>query len=318
MKIRTDVAELLREGLSNAEIGRRLDLHPIKVGDARRALGLPDFRDMKEGRVAPDSHREHGTRAKYVVEGCRCVPCKRANRAEENHRSRLEAYGQWQPYVDAAPARAHVRALQAYGLGWKRIAVLADVPISTMSKLLYGAPRRGMGPSKRVRPETAAKILAVVATPESLGGATPVDATGTRRRLQALIAGGWPQAQLARRLVMEPGNFGLLLREERVYAATARAVAALYEQLWRADPAAHGVDAQAVSRARNQARTHGWAPVGAWDDDRIDDPSAHPDFTGLCGTPEGYWAHRRHGLLPTCQPCKDALTAAKNARKEVA
>ncbi|MGC9540207.1 hypothetical protein [Streptomyces sp. UG1] len=318
MKVPVEVAELLREGLSNAEVSRRTGVHPVKVGDARRALGLPDFRDMKEGYVAPPSHRRHGTRAKYVAEKCRCQACKRANRREGNQRSRMQAYGHWQPYVDAEPVRAHVRALEAYGLGWKRIARLAGVSPTTVGKLLYGAPRRNMGPSKRVRPETAAKLLAVEATPENLGGAVSVDGTGTRRRLQALVAGGWPQAQLARRLEMEPGNFGVTLRAERVLVSTSRAVTALYEGLWRADPVEHGVHPQGVSRARNQVRTNQWAPVGAWDEESLGDPAAYPDWTGKCGTPQGYDAHYHYHLLPACQPCKDAKTADRQARKAVA
>ncbi|MFF3847997.1 hypothetical protein [Streptomyces sp. NPDC002328] len=318
MKVRADVAELLREGLSNAEVSRRTGVHPVKVSDARRALRLPDYRDMQPGYVAPLSRREHGTRAKYVVEKCRCPKCKRANRSEDNKRSRLQAYGRWQPYVDAEPVRQHVRALEAYGIGWKRVAKLAGVPASVVSKLLYGAAYRGRGPSKGLRPDNAAKLLAVQAVPENL--ATAVDGTGTRRRLQALIAGGWPQAQLARRLGMIPGNFGALLHANAagVLPGTARSVAALYDELWRADPLEHGVHPQAASRARNQGRTNQWPPVGAWDDDTIDDPAATPDWTGQCGTPEGYWVHRRRGLLPACHRCRDANTAAKNARKAVA
>lgn len=315
MEIPVDVAELLREGLSNAEVSRRTSMHPVKVGDARRALGLPAFRDMKESYVAPDSHRPHGSRAKYVVERCRCKPCKKANRCEENHRTRQKTYGRWQPYVDAEPVRQHVRSLGAYGIGWKRVANLAGVPISVVGKLLYGCPTRGMGPSKGLRAENAEKLLAVRAVPENLGSAVAVEGAGIRRRLQALIAGGWPQAQLASRLSMGPGNFGTLLHAEgvEVVAATARAVTDLYEQMWRAAPADHGVTLQAASRARNQARANGWAPVGAWDDDTIDDPSAHPDWTGLCGTPQGYQAHQRNGLMPACQPCRDARAEARKA-----
>jgi hypothetical protein len=40
MKARADVAELLRAGLSNAEIARRLHCDRHAVGDTRRALGL--------------------------------------------------------------------------------------------------------------------------------------------------------------------------------------------------------------------------------------------------------------------------------------
>lgn len=277
MKVRVDVVELLRAGLSNAEISRRLDVNHIEVGRARKALHIPDHRDLKTGPVAADSRRAHGTRAKYVVEGCRCRRCKKANRREENHRTRMQAYGRWEPYVDAGPVRGHVRALQEFGLGWKRIAALAGVSASVVSKLLYGVPERGMGPSKRVRPETAARLLAVRPDPSRLAGHAYVDATGTRRRLQALVAGGWPQARLASRLDMTPSNFGAAFRRERVLASTARAVAALYDELWCADPREHGVDNQAYSRARNHAAAHDWAPAAAWDDDLIDDPTAGPD-----------------------------------------
>ncbi|WP_426568138.1 hypothetical protein [Streptomyces canus] len=312
MRVRADVAELLREGLSNAEVSRRTGVHPVKVGDARRALRLPDYRAMKPAYVAPPSHRDHGTRAKYVVEKCRCPKCKRANRRQENVRTRLQAYGRWQPYVDAEPVRQHVRALEAYGIGWKRVAQLAGVPAGVVGKLLYGA--RGKAPTKGLRPDNAAKLLAVQAVPENL--ATPVDGTGTRRRLQALIAGGWPQSQLARRLRMLPGNFGVLLfrNDAGVLPGTARAVAALYDELWRADPLEHGVHAQAASRARNQARAHRWPPVGAWDDDTIDDPAASPDWTGKCGTPEGYSAHNRHGI-PMCEPCRGAAAEQRREKR---
>ncbi|MFM9373305.1 hypothetical protein [Streptomyces sp. Da 82-17] len=220
--------------------------------------------------------REHGTRAKYVADRCRCEPCRTANRQAENHRYRQQAYGRWQPYVDARPARAHVRMLMEYGLGWKRIADLAGVGRGTVEKLLYGAAHRGMEPSKRVRPETATRLLAVRPVGERLGGAVLVDATGTSRRLRALVAAGWPQAQLAARLGVQAGNFGKSLRSEQVLAATERAVRKLYDELWRADPREHGVTEQAYRRARNHARSHGWAPVGAWDDDTIDDPASEP------------------------------------------
>jgi hypothetical protein len=261
------------------------------------------------------SHRKHGTRARYVVDRCRCAPCTKANREAENHRYRMQAYGQWQPYVDASPVRAHVRALQECGLGWKRIAELADVSRGTVEKLLYGAPHRGMGPSKGVRPDTAAKLLAVTASGDKLGSAIAVDGTGSRRRLQALIAAGWPQAQLARRLSMKPGNFGKTLRSERVLTATARAVKALYDELWRADPAEHGVTAQAIARARNQARAEQWAPVGAWDEDTLDDPAAYPDWTGRCGTSAGFWLHRKALRTEPCDRCKKAHNAAQAERR---
>lgn len=36
--------------------------------------------------------RDHGTRARYVVEKCRCAPCTEANRAGHAKARRLVAY----------------------------------------------------------------------------------------------------------------------------------------------------------------------------------------------------------------------------------
>ena len=259
------------------------------------------------------SHREHGTRVKYVIDRCRCQPCKAANRTAENHRYRQQAYGRWQPYVDAAPARAHVRQLMDSGLGWQRIAAMAGVGNSVVEKLLYGAAYRGMGPSKRIRPETADKLLAVQPSADALGGAASVDGTGTRRRLRALVASGWPQARLADRLGVHRSNFGKIIHGPGpVLASTERAARHVYDELWNVDPREHGVDNQAYSRARNLAHRQGWAPVGAWDDDTIDDPAAFPDWTGRCGSPAGYQTHKRLNI-PMCEPCRVARSDARRA-----
>lgn len=318
MKIREDIADLLREGLSNAEVSRRTGVHPIKIGDARRALDLPDYYATLPSYVAPDSNRDHGTRAKYVIEKCRCKACKGANRRAHNERERLLAYGRWHPYVDAEPVRAHIRYLQACGMGLRAIAAAASVDRKRLQAILTGRPERGTGPQERIRPALAAAVLAVEPTLENLAPSTLISPLGTRRRLHALVAAGWPQQHLASRLGMTPSNFGAMLNRDHVLVRRARAVIALYDELWRADPAEHGATAAGITGARKYAAQQGWAPVGAWDDDTIDEPAAWPDWTGQCGKPEGYWAHRRHSLLPTCQPCRDAHTAAKKARTAVA
>ena len=97
--------------------------------------------------------------------------------------------------------------------------------------------------------------------------------------------------------------------------STERAARTLYERLWNTDPREHGVSLHSYNRARRHAATHGWAPPAAWDDDRLDDPAAHPDWTGSCGTPSGAAAHRRDGLLPVCRPCLDAAAAHQRARR---
>lgn len=217
--------------------------------------------------------RPHGTRAKYTIEKCHCLRCSAANTNYETNRTKQKAFGRWQSLVDAAPTRAHVQQLQAAGLGFKRIAALAGVSVNALALLLYGARHRGRGPSKRIRPDTAEKLLAVTAGLEALGSSTIVDAVGVRRRLQALVAMGWSQASLAARLGMTPSNFNVWLSTDTVTAATAIAVRRLYDELWD-EPPLEDTPGQrgSVSRARRYAFERGWLPPMAWDDDEIDIP----------------------------------------------
>ena len=221
--------------------------------------------------------RDHGY-ARYRLDGCRCYTCARAVSEYEARRQRLIAYGQWQPYVDAEPVRAHVRMLMSAGIGRRTIARASGVPEGTLKKLLYGRPAADRAPSRRVRPETGRRILRLTPSVELLAAGAPVDATGTTRRLQALIAIGWTQTALAARLGWTVGNFHRLLRQTRVSAGTARAARALYDELWNTPPAEHDhAGRQAAARARNTAHRNGWPPPMAWDDNTIDDPDAHPD-----------------------------------------
>lgn len=219
--------------------------------------------------VADTKVRPHGTRAKYAVEKCHCLRCSAANTNYETNRAKQKVYGRWQPYVDATPVREHVEQLRAAGLGYKRVAALAGVTASTVSKLLYGTP--GREPSKQVRAETAEKLLAVTATVENLAPGTCVDATGVRRRLQALVANGRSQASLAARLGMTPGNFTTFMKSPVVTADKALAVRRLYEEWWDQPPLEESPRQQAAaSRAHKYASEHGWLPPMAWDEDTID------------------------------------------------
>lgn len=107
------------------------------------------------------TQHKHDTRAAYVLDRCRCILCTAANTAAGRERAKAIAYGRWNPYVDAAPARAHVCALVAGGLTLRRIAVLSHVGYGALSKLLYGSPSRGRPPSQRIRPDTEQKLLAL-------------------------------------------------------------------------------------------------------------------------------------------------------------
>lgn len=216
----------------------------------------------------------HGTRTCYVVDRCRCAPCTEANRADTAQRRRAQLYGRYDALVDAKAVRRHLIALRASGMGTRTIVQASGVGRTTVQTILYSSGTPGTDsyrpPRKRVTKQVAAAILAV--KPQLAPGAL-VDGIGTRRRLQALVAVGWSQTQLAKRLGWTPSNFGVLIHGSGgVLESTRQLVADLYEQLWDQPPAA-----RSISYARRVAVEHGWATPMAWDDDAIDDPRARPE-----------------------------------------
>lgn len=221
--------------------------------------------------------REHGTRNKYVHEQCRCADCRAANTTAERmwrrRHAHIQAGAAQPPMVDSAPTREHVLALMASGIGFKRVARMAMVATSTVGNLIYGRP--GLPPPPTIRAETARRLLGIT-TPDPAPGAL-VDATGTHRRLQALVAVGWSGFAIMQQLGREPTNFGQLFQVDRVLARTASDVRELYDRIWDMPSPNHtGHHRAAAERARRYAAERGWAPPAAWDDDTIDDPATTP------------------------------------------
>lgn len=272
--------------------------------EARRAAVDRTPRPCLHTRV----QHEHGTHACYVSDRCHCIDCSAANAAYEANRARQIAYGRWRGLVDAEPARAHVRALMAAGVGLKQVAKLSGIAPGSLWKLVYGAPQADGDTrrSSRIRGTTETRLLAVTPDLPSYADGAIVDATGTRRRLQALVAIGWAQAQLARRLGMTPANLSAIMRRAQVLAATARKVQVLYGELSMSLPPDETPHQRASSsRARGYAEARRWPPPLAWDDDAIDDPAAKavgtrrpsPDSAGG-GRYAGLWtnAELRKGI----------------------
>lgn len=175
------------------------------------------------------------------------------------------------PQVDAEPVRQHVRELMAAGVSYARIAQAANINTSTINHMLY--ERAGRPRTKRLNHESARRILAVDVTQVPTG---LVDATGTRRRLQALMTVGWPAVRLGALLNLHPVYVRQIQRQPKVYATTAHAMAVTYNKLWDKRPEHHGITQQAANRSRNYGRANGWAPPAAWDDDALDDPNRGP------------------------------------------
>lgn len=183
----------------------------------------------------PPLRYEHGTHACYVLDGCRCNLCGYAAAQYESRRQKDQAYGRSRT-VDADPIRQHVRSLMAdrkrgatNGVGLKQIVKVSGVAQGTLWKLMYGAPDRD-GPSKRVRRETAEKLLAI--GPQHMADGARVPAKGTRARLQELRDAGATWTELGEQIGKTPANTHKLSTQKNVNAGTARTIHALHER-WK-------------------------------------------------------------------------------------
>jgi hypothetical protein len=224
----------------------------------------------------PGSPHSHGTRAAYVKDHCRCTDCTTANAAAWRTAARQQAYGRWQPFTDAAAVRDHIHTLRSAGIGVEQIAALADTSPRHIRDL--ARPETTTRPAVlRVRSHTAARILAITPNDANRAPGSRIDATGTRRRLQALVAVGWSTALLATALGRTTSNLIRTMTSRKVTAETAQVVAALYDQLWNIAPPQ---DTTAQRRAADNARAHAseasWLPPLAWDDIDIDNDPEPP------------------------------------------
>lgn len=199
-------------------------------------------------------------------------------------------------------ARARVRSYHARGMTFAHMAKQTGLSYRTLSHIHYrnGGMRRctlvALARMQFEEPEPTARV-------------NPV---GTRRRLMALWADGFPTPWVAERL--DTGWPRQYLRRVAVGAkgafattySTHRAVAELYEKLAEVDPFAEaGITKVGRSKARAAARRQGLPGRACWDSDTIDDPEAIPQWTGHCGTPLGRYVHARDGI-PLCGPCREA------------
>lgn len=229
----------------------------------------------------------HGGRPRYL-RGCRCLPCREANRRYcKQYRVRTIT----KPVrIDATPVRNRLQKWVDQGYSQTQIGDAVGKKSGDISKLLRG--------QATIAPSVADRIL------RSLGPTgTPmharVDSTGTIRRGRALHAAGYPIYTIAENVPMATNHLGRVLYHQpaAVSAAVAQGMTALYKQ-WSSKPGPSHF-------ALHNARRRGWDGPLAWDDDTIDDPTVHPEWTGHCGTDRGWWKHNLDGI-PMCPRCDTA------------
>jgi hypothetical protein len=217
---------------------------------------------------AHGGRHKHGTAVAYRADRCRCPECRDGDRLATKRRELANLRGAT-PMVPAARALAHIERLQAAGMGRARIAQAAGVAHCTVERLF--TPHQGTPPRTTIRRDTETRILAVGL---DINPARIVDGTGTRRRIQALVACGWTLRAIGERL----GYTGTRAPQVRVHQMltsdvwkrTADRVAAVYDTMWLEQPPR----GPSAARARALAARRGWVGPLSWDD--IDNPDASP------------------------------------------
>ena len=207
----------------------------------------------------------HGTLTAYCSHACRCPDCTRvANRHVKQWRLR-KLQGEVM-LVDAQPMRDHVQQLLDAGMSFRGIALTAGW--KSRNSLASSLER------DRVTVRTFERVMAI--SPESdMRRFGYVDATGSQRRLQALVAIGWTTREITRRLGgRDHGTVCDITSANKrsIRRATADKVKAIYDELWD-KPGPSRISAQ-------RAAKRGWVVPLAWDDDTIDDPAAVADLGG--------------------------------------
>ncbi|MFM9589828.1 hypothetical protein ACKI1J_15105 [Streptomyces scabiei] len=230
-------------------------------------------------------------------------------------RRRAIAYGQWEPFTDAEPSRRHVLAIQATGMGLTGIAKHTGVNRGSLDHLLYGS--HPVPPAVQIRTENAQALLAYWPRIDDYEDRAIIDATGTRRRMQALAVAGWPSNAIHQHIrVGNPQTIQKLRARTKVTALLARVIRDFYDQVSAKTAEDYGVEPWVAGRTRTWAAKRHWAGPEAWDPDTIDDSDAIPDWTGCCGTDRGWWTHRSVGI-PVCQRCESAHTAWLAERRDL-
>lgn len=226
-------------------------------------------------------------------------------------RRRAIAYGQWEPFTDAEPTRRHVLAIQATGMGLARIAKHTGVNRGSLDHLLYGS--HPVPPAVQIRAENAQALLAYWPSLDDYEDGAVIDATGTRRRMQALAVAGWNSKAIHQHIrVGNPQTIQKLRARTKVTALLARTIRDFYDEVSAKTAEDYGVEPWVAGRTRTWAAKRQWAGPEAWDPDTIDDPDAIPDWTGCCGTDRGWWTHRIENIR-CCPPCETAHTEWKQS-----
>jgi transcriptional regulator with XRE-family HTH domain len=202
--------------------------------------------------------------------GCTREECREARRraSRENYHA---AKSEGPARVPSDEAYEHAVELIRASLSPIDIAERSGVSVTQVRRLLRG----GLPGMLRVNSDA---ILGVPMPHESKPGRGDgwADATGARRRLQALAIQGFSTTVLSdesgvARLTISDIRAGT---QQRICLSTLRVIILLHDRLWDVDPLDMDLRLSAVTRTIKHAERERWLPTEAWD--RIDDPACEP------------------------------------------
>lgn len=207
---------------------------------------------------------DHTPSRNCYLRGCRQPGCVLAS-TRYTKKLRVEHQRGHYRMTEAAPVRHHVEQLMAAGWTQAQISEASQVPPANIHKL-YTEDQQ------KIANWRADAILAVEITAPPANNRR-VDATGSRRRLQALRVLGHRRYDLADRLGITADRIKHITRGATRYVSPEEAavIARLYRQL----STVLGPSQQTATLAKK----HGWHGPLAWDD--IDNPNEQPDTEGL-------------------------------------
>lgn len=213
----------------------------------------------------------------YVDYHCRRPECVERYTQQNRARRLAQANGTWDKLIDAEPVRQHLLALQAAGVSIYRVASITGMTYKCVRSYTQHGYKNREPRRRRITPEVAARILAITADGV---GPSKVDATGSRRRVQALAAIGWPGETVAVHANLHPRHISTLLQQQTILASTAQGIAAAYDDLRYRSARRNRVSKRVATRTRNRAAAKRWPPPKYWDQhpDAIDDPHFTPEY----------------------------------------
>lgn len=210
-------------------------------------------------------------------------------------------------HVDPTPMVAHVKYLISQGLSVSEVARRSKVSETTIHGYLKGSGNGLRGVSRKISE-------ALLSVQLDSGHMTPDQLTrGAIRMLQGLMARGFTYDAIGQYVSVDGKTLANLVCEGSVRYRTPSVetydeLRIACEKLETADPASYGLSSRVIKGVIAKSRNKGFAPIGAWDLDTIHLEESQPEWTGACGTVQGYSIHYRQKIFPTCQPCKDAKT----------